>query len=115
MTTTALETTAVFSPDDRSRQIGEICERATEAQLNASGAFSTAANSRGVRADLVMVVMSDDSAGYAAGRAWRLEDLGMPAQRSSDLQVAALSSERRGAAPTFQPRSQPVHDLRSGA
>jgi predicted Zn-dependent protease len=80
--------TAAYGPEDRAAQVSIVCRRASEADLVASGAFSTStdelgvANSHGVlayhsstTADIVTVVMSDDSAGYAAERSWHVEDL----------------------------------------
>lgn len=101
------EVTATFSPAARARQVGMICRRADKAGLIASGAFITAANelavanSRGVLAyhaatlaDLVTVVMSDDSAGYAAESAWQAGDLDVPA-----LGAEAIARALRGRQP----------------
>ncbi len=105
--------TANFGPGDRARQVGVICRRADEAGLLASGAFSTTvdelavANSRGVMsfhagtvANLVTVVMSDDSAGYASNSAWKVQD----------VDVAGLGDEALGKAQ----RSRAPRDLEPG-
>jgi len=101
------EDTAGFSPQDRAQQVGVVCRRASEAGLIASGAFSTSthelavANSHGVLAyhastvaDLVTVVMSDDSAGYAAERTWQVGQMDVPA-----LGDEAIAKALRGRAP----------------
>jgi len=82
------ERTAGYTPADRARDVGAVCRRAEKEGVNASGAFRTAvhefavANSHGLFvyhpatiADLTTVVMTDDSAGYAAGAAWRVEEV----------------------------------------
>ena len=83
------EATASFSPEDRARAVGLICKRAKSAKLIASGAFTTAqrgraiANSLGVFAyypstfaDLNMVIMGEDSSGYASRTAWDVRKIG---------------------------------------
>jgi len=82
------ETTASFTPEARARAVGNICRRAVENGLVASGAFSTGvgeiavANSLGVfayfpttLADLKTVIMSEDSSGYGASVAWDVEQI----------------------------------------
>jgi PmbA protein len=82
------EATASFTPEARARAVGDICRRAVENNLVASGAFSTGiqeiavANSLGVfayfpttLADLKTVIMSDDSSGYGAGTALDVEQI----------------------------------------
>jgi predicted Zn-dependent protease len=99
--------TADFSPQDRARRVGVVCRRADEQGLSASGAFSTAvdelavANSSGVMthcartvAELVTVVMSEDSAGYAAEVAWKVDDVDVPA-----LGDEAMARSLHGRAP----------------
>ncbi len=95
------EQTAAYTPDDRARDVAEVCRRAEEAGVNASGAFRTAvhefavANSHGLFvyhpttiADLTTVVMTDDSAGYAAGASWKV----------AEVNVVALGEEAIGKA-----------------
>ncbi len=82
------EGTASFTPEARARAVGDICRRAVENDLVASGAFSTSvqeiavANSLGVfayfpatLADLKTVIMGDDSSGYGASTAWDVEQM----------------------------------------
>lgn len=82
------ERTAAYAPAQRAEDVGQVCQRAGEAKVNASGAFRTAvhefavANDRGLFAyhpstiaDLTTVVMTEDSAGYAAGASWRVEEV----------------------------------------
>ncbi len=101
------EDTAGSSPQDRAQQVGIVCRRAGAAGLIASGAFSTSthelavANSHGTlayhastQADLVTVVMSDDSAGYAAERTWQVGQMDVPA-----LGDEATAKALRGRAP----------------
>jgi predicted Zn-dependent protease len=101
------EASAAYSPRQRAQQVGVICRRAAEAGLTASGAFSTAveelavANSLGVLAyhagtlaDLVTVVMGENSSGYAAQSAWRVTDLDAPA-----LGDEAIAKTLRGREP----------------
>jgi len=98
---------AAFSPEARARAVAAICRRASEHGLIASGAFETGiyesgvANSWGVtgyfpttRADLQVVVMSDDSSGWAQASAWRVGDLDTAA-----LGDEALSKALRGRGP----------------
>jgi PmbA protein len=95
------EQTAAYTPNDRARDVAVVCRRAEEAGVNASGAFRTAvhefavANSHGLFAyhpttiaDLTTVVMTDDSAGYAAGASWKV----------AEVDVVALGEEAIGRA-----------------
>ena len=104
--------TADFGPQDRARQVGIICRRADEADLVASGAFSTTANelavanSQGVlayhassAASLSTVMMSDDSAGYAAENAWQVGDLDVPALGDEAIAKALRSRAPRDLEP----------------
>jgi predicted Zn-dependent protease len=72
------EATAQYTPEQRARDVKVICDLSLEHSLNASGAWSTAqhelavVNSHGVwayaprtHASLKMVIMADDSSGYA--------------------------------------------------
>ena len=80
--------TAECSPARRAESVGAVLQASREQGLVASGAFSTdvqetlIANSKGVlayhcgtMADMMTVVMSDDSSGYAAGSAQNVDDL----------------------------------------
>ena len=82
------EATSGVTPEARAQAVGDICRRAVENDLVASGAFSTSvqeiavANSLGVfayfpttLADLKTVIMGDDSSGYGASTAWDVEQL----------------------------------------
>lgn len=106
------QATAGFSPQDRARQVGVICRRADEAHLIASGAFSTTvnelavANSQGVlayhagtAASLATVVMSDDSAGYAAENVWKVADLDVSALGDEAIAKALRSRAPRDLEP----------------
>lgn len=106
------EATATFDPQDRAAQVGIVCRQAEEAGLVASGAYSTTsaelavANSRGVlayypstQAELVTVVMSDDSAGYAADSSWQVADLDVPALGAEAIDKALRSREPRDLEP----------------
>ncbi len=106
------EATSAFTPQDRAQQVGIICQRAAEVNLIASGAFTTSsnelavANSHGVLAyhpatlaDLVTVVMSDDSAGYAADRTWQVARLDVPALGVEAIAKALSSRGPRELAP----------------
>ncbi len=86
------ERTAAYSPADRARDVGQVCRRADEVGINSSGAFRTAvheyvvANSHGLfayhagtAADLTTVAMAEDSAGYAAGASWRVDEVDVAA------------------------------------
>jgi predicted Zn-dependent protease len=106
------EATAAYGPQDRAHQVGIVCHRAEETGLVASGAFTIAtnelaiANSHGVLAyypntyaDLVAVVMSDDSAGYAAECSWQVADLDVPALGAQATDKALRSREPRDLEP----------------
>jgi len=82
------EATASFSPEDRAKAVGLVCQLALNNGLIASGAFTTGAgelavaNSLGIfayysttTADINTVIMSDDSAGYAAATAWKVGEI----------------------------------------
>ena len=82
------ERTAAYTPADRARDVGAVCREAEAEGVIASGAFRTSvhefavANSHGLFvyhpatiADLTTVVMTDDSAGYAAGASWRVGEV----------------------------------------
>lgn len=80
--------TATCSPAERARPISVICRKATALDCVASGAFRTSvhefavANDHGLfayhpatSADLTVVVMTEDSSGYAADASWRVRDI----------------------------------------
>lgn len=82
------EATASFGPEDRAKAVGLVCQLALNNGLIASGAFTTGAgelavaNSLGIfvyysttTADINTVIMSDDSAGYAAATAWKVGEI----------------------------------------
>ncbi len=93
--------TSAFSPEQRARAVGGLCQMAAEKGLNASGAFTTGytglavANTLGVfaynaetNADFQTVVMSGDSSGRAQESTWKVDD----------LDVEALGAEAIGTA-----------------
>jgi PmbA protein len=101
------EATAGFTPEARARAVGDICRRAVENDLVASGAFSTSvqeiavASSLGVfayfpttLADLKTVIMGDDSSGYGASIAWDVEQMDAEA-----LAAEAVDKALRGRNP----------------
>jgi PmbA protein len=101
------EATSGFTPEARAQAVGDICRRAVENDLVASGAFSTSvqeiavANSLGVfayfpttLADFKTVIMGDDSSGYGASTAWDVEQLDAEA-----VGVEAVDKALRGRNP----------------
>jgi len=110
------EQTAAYTPEDRAREVAVICRRAEEAGVNASGAFRTAiyefavANSHGVFvyhpatiADLTTVVMTDTSAGYAAGASWRVGEVDVPALGDEAIRKALRGRNPRPLEPGVYP------------
>jgi PmbA protein len=110
------ERTAGYSPVDRARDVGAVCRRAEEAGVNGSGAFRTAvhefavANSHGLLAyhpttiaDLTAVVMTDDSAGYAAGASWKVEEVDVAALGEEAIQRALRGRDPRDIEPGVYP------------
>ncbi|MBI3760795.1 MAG: TldD/PmbA family protein [Chloroflexi bacterium] len=102
------DSTASCAPEFRAHAVGEVCRRAAEAGLNASGAFRTGtrewavANSRGLRAyhagtlaDFVTTAMSDDSAGRAQASGWRVGDLDTSAAGAEASDKAARGRNPR--------------------
>jgi len=86
------EQTAACTPAERAQQVGIVCRRAEELGVNSSGAFSTSvveyavANSHGLFvyhpttiASLTTVVMTEDSAGYAAAASWKVDEVNVAA------------------------------------
>ncbi len=110
------ERTAAYTPADRARDVGEICRQAEEAGVNASGAFSTGlyefavANSHGLfvyhpttGADLTTVVMTDSSAGYAAGASWKVEEVNVAELGREAIQRALRGRDPRPLEPGVYP------------
>jgi predicted Zn-dependent protease len=101
------EVTAGYTPQERADQVGIVCRVATEKRLNASGAFSTAANELALAntkglfaytvrtdANFQTTVMSDDSAGRSEGSSWKAGDLSVEA-----LGMEAIGKAERGRDP----------------
>lgn len=110
------EPTAAYTPADRARAVGEICRRAEKAGIRGSGAFRTAihefavANSHGLFlyhpatiADLTTVMMTDDSAGYAAGASWRVEEINTTAIGKEAIRRALQSRNPQPLEPGIYP------------
>ncbi|MGB9888950.1 MAG: TldD/PmbA family protein [Anaerolineae bacterium] len=110
------ERTAAYTPEDRARDVAGVCRRAEEAGVNASGAFRTAvhefavANSHGLFvyhpttiADLTTVVMTDDSAGYAAGASWRVAEVDVVALGEEAIRKALRGRQPRPLEPGVYP------------
>ncbi len=106
------EAVAACSPDLRAAPVKEVCARASEAGLNAAGAFSTTAvemayaSSNGAFAyhpytcaEFQTTVMGSDSSGRGQGATWRLGDLNV-----ADLGLEAIEMARAGR----EPRSLPA-------
>ncbi|MFN0074758.1 MAG: TldD/PmbA family protein [Chloroflexota bacterium] len=96
--------TAECSPTYRAEQVAAICRLAIDAQLDASGAFSTGssaiavANSRGVFAyelrsgsDLKIVVTGDDSSGFAERTAMDVTTIDAEAAGREAIDIAIRS------------------------
>lgn len=121
------EATATFTPEARARAVEAICRRTAENGLLAFGAFQTAihessvANSLGLfayfpttHADLQIVVMSEDSSGWAQQSAWRVGDLDTEALGNEALMKALRSRGPREVPPGEYPvvlESYAVSDL----
>jgi len=101
------ERTAAYSPASRARDVAQVCRRAEEVGVNSFGAFRTAvlecaiANSHGLFvhhagtvADLTVVTMTDDSAGYSAGASWRVDEVDV-----ADLGWEAIERALKGRNP----------------
>ncbi len=110
------EETAAYTPADRARDVGGVCRRAAEAGCNGSGAFSTAiheigvANSHGLfvyhpftLASLTTVVMTEDSAGYAAGASWKVGEVDVVGLGDEAIQRALRSRNPRPLEPGVYP------------
>jgi len=110
------EATAAFGPEDRAKAVRAICQLAVDNGLIASGAFTTGvyelavANSLGVfayyvttSADINTVIMSDDSSGYAAATAWKVEDINTEAIGTEAVDKALRSRHPRELPPGRYP------------
>ncbi len=106
------EATAATSPERRAAVVGVVCRRARERNLNAAGAFQTAAwemavaNSLGVWAygqrtvaDYVSVVMSDSGSGYAAWAGIHVDDIDPEALAEEAIAKALRSRDPQDIAP----------------
>jgi len=106
------EATAGFTPESRARVVGDICRRAVESGLVASGAFSTSVreiavtNSLDVFAyfpttlgNLNTVIMGDDSSGYGASTAWDVEQIDAEAVGAGAVDKALRGRNPRQIAP----------------
>ncbi len=98
------EATAACTPEQRARGVGTICALAAESGFEAAGAFSTTVdellvvNSRGVSAyhcgtaaQLVTVVMGENSSGYAEVAAMDVSDLDVEAAGRAAVDKALRS------------------------
>lgn len=106
------EATAATTPERRAEVVGVVCRRARELNLNAAGAFRTAAwemavaNSLGVwaygqrsEADYVSVVMSDTGSGYAAWAGIHVDDVDPEALAEEAIAKALRSRDPQDIAP----------------
>jgi len=110
------EATAAFSPEARARAVGVICQLAVKNGLIASGAFTTGvfelavANSLGIfgyysttTADVSTVIMSNDSAGYAAATAWKVGEINAEAVATEAVEKALQSRNPKNLPPGRYP------------
>lgn len=108
--------TAGCTPLQRAQPVAVVCRQAEEAGCSASGAFRSAvhqfavANSRGLfthhpatAADLTIVVMTDDSSGYAADASWRVGDLDVVAHGEEAIEKALRGRRPRAIQPGVYP------------
>jgi len=123
--------TAACSPAQRAAPVAVVCRRAAESGCIASGAFRTSvhefavANSRGqhsdlfvhhpaTAADLTIVVMTDDSSGYAADASWRVEDVDVVARGQEAIDKALRGRHPQAVDPGVYPvvlEPYAVHDI----
>ena len=86
------ESAAACSPMTRAQMVGEVCQQGAAEGLDTAGACRTGVqeiavvSSRGVRAyhagtfaGLIITTRSDNSAGWAKGGSWRLDEIDYPA------------------------------------
>ncbi len=110
------EATAACTPERRADAVGAICRQAMAAGLTAAGAFSTqiyeiaVANSHGLfayfpttRAELTVVVMSDDGSGYASALALSVDDIQPDALAAEAIARALKGRGPRDIAPGVYP------------
>ncbi len=110
------EATASFSPEDRAKAVGLVCQLALNNGLIASGAFTTGAgelavaNSLGIfayysttTADINTVIMSDDSAGYAAATAWKVGEINTEVVGAEAVEKALQTRNPRELSPGRYP------------
>ncbi len=110
------EATAACTPAERARAVKAVCRRAEEAGCRAAGAFRTGihelavANSHGLfayhqasAADLTMVVMTDDSSGYAADASWKVAEIDVVARGDEAIQKALRSRNPQPLEPGVYP------------
>jgi hypothetical protein len=111
------EATAACTPAERARAVSAVCRKAEEAGCLAAGAFRTSvyewavANSHGLfayhpvtAADLTVVVMTDDSSGYAADASWKVAEIDVAARGDVAIQKALCSRNPQ----TLEPGVYPV-------
>jgi predicted Zn-dependent protease len=104
--------TASYSPEARADQVAVLCRLATEKDLNASGAFSSGANTYCVvnshdlfayhkisEADFQTVVMSVDSSGRAQASSWKVSDLEPESIGREAMKKAELGRNPQNIAP----------------
>jgi predicted Zn-dependent protease len=121
------EATAACTPVERARAVSVVCRRAEEAGCLAAGAFRTSVHERAVAnshglfvyhpataADLTLVVMTEDSSGYAADASWKVAEVDVAARGDEAIQKALRSRNPQ----TLEPGVYPVvfepyatHDL----
>lgn len=110
------EATASFNPEDRAKAVGLVCQLALNNGLIASGAFTTGAgelavaNSLGIfayysttTADINTVIMSDDSAGYAAATAWKVGEINTEVVGAEAVEKALQTRNPRELSPGRYP------------
>lgn len=110
------EATASFGPEDRAKAVGLVCQLALNNGLIASGAFTTGAgelavaNSLGIfayysttTADINTVIMSDDSAGYAAATAWKVGEINTEVVGAEAVEKALQTRNPRELSPGRYP------------
>lgn len=121
------EATAACTPAERARAVSAVCRRAEEAGCLAAGAFRTAthewavANSRGLfayhpatAADLTVVVMTENSSGYAADASWKVAEIDVAARGDEAIGKALRSRNPQSLEPDVYPvvlEPYAVHDI----
>ncbi len=121
------EATAACTPAERARAVSTVCRKAEEAGCQAAGAFRTAvyewavANSHGLfayhpatAADLTVVVMTEDSSGYATDASWKVAEIDVTARGDEAIQKALRSRNPQVLEPGAYPvilEPYAVHDI----